>query len=234
MIERNSFSTILSSLVGRCDHKDSLYLGSVLDAKREGLEMHVYYCKKCDKVYKSYHSLKDKLKYNGFEFDDGVLSIKDQNNDKHSIGEFIELISKGKMKFSRIELQGLLNMLRKLVNQRHNDSVHYQKQAAEYKHTLEFTQSILDNKDVVVEEDPFLEERVISKEESQINALSIMHTVLINNGLANVHKDLYKVFHTMISTFYGYEVMRKRWEWNQHPSGSYIEFKNRTKSRKAK
>ena len=224
---------------GLCSHKRALFLGSIIDARVPSKELYLYSCSRCMKLFSSTEPL-EYLKDVSFSIDkDGSFTFSHVSSHvtyNYDLSRFIEELKQGKFKFSRIDLEHLLKNTEEELKERirKNNALNFALKNVRAENVL--LQSILDNSDNIILSEETT--KVFLEHSSQLDSsllLNILHKELLSEKQVFVPIRLYKLFHLMLSTLYGYEPMRYRWEWEKKEiSGEvyYIFFNRKTRRTK--
>ena len=242
-MSNRSLGALLKCLVRRCDTRGSLFHGSVVDAR--GNERYIYSCQECGRVFSSATSPFRKefsfirlIPINGEE-----TKIKFQctdSTDLLGVHEFIDGIKSGDILFTCNQLRDVFLELE------NNLSVLSRQISRYYEEKVIFTDTISRQEEIIsglLNEPVGVPELVVSdidkaNERQIINStmLSTWLISLLNHGTVSVPIEASRLFQLLLSTNYGYEVMRYRWEWNVvvENEEKRMVFQNRTKRRTKK
>lgn len=246
-------SNSLSSLLGKfgfCRHREALFIGSVLDARVNGGSFYVYSCSNCGKVFRSNVALTESYEVKSYCFSgSGELTFvvnTPYGEQLFGLLRFYHELKNGKLNFGREQLNSLLSSCERILsfNNEENKKLHkalfhaseeitsLEDLLAREKKNIEFLESVVDNSSNVIYNEQELD--IIKANEGMINnsiLLSKWLQELLFCGEVVIPKGAYKIFHLMLSVFYGYEKMRYKWEWKYFDSGkeTYIFFNRKTR-----
>ena len=234
----------LQGFLGLCNHESSLFVGVIKDSRFPTRLRYVMRCNDCERLYETERRPSGVRVFCGYSIGStGSFGFSFTDQTVGSLEKFLEYMRERKVVISTDDFQKFLIDLQKHTVKIIGVNDEYKKRLNRSEFALRDAKTKLTAMESYVEN--FNNEIYTEKELEVLNANNEQLTksgllrewlfALLKDGNVMVPLEAYKLFHLTLSTIYGYEPMRYRWEWEKKEieGDTYYTFFNR-KTRRTK